>query len=463
MNVAQAILYSLAGWGSHPAALTMESGTDHRSTSAEQLAEEIRGLAGTLRGWGIGPGHAVALFLENSLDFVRVFAALLLLKAVPVPLKLEYRRLELAEVFSAVRPFGIVAEDDHLPLLSEHLGNALVIGRAAAGFRLLSTPGRPRPPAEVTEDIASLNFTYRGHGYPLAAMVSHRQYLHGARVLQDGLQGRPGERLLVLLPMAHIFSLVGCVLVPLLYRMTMVISRSLHPRVIFEQIRAWDVNTLTAVPDIYELLARVKDPELELPSLEALVCGGSTLSAESYERIRNAFSAQLLHGYGLTEFAPVSRNLRHQARAGTVGPPCQGVECAIDRPDAAGEGEILVRSEALSPGYYGRPRETAEAFAGSWFRTGDLGRLEDGHLVFRREAKSTRKVNGNMVDLEEVRRALLSLPGCREAEVEYDQGRLTARLSLEKGPPDSDRALELKGHLKGIIAGYKIPRVITGL
>jgi long-chain acyl-CoA synthetase len=463
MNVAHEVLRSLAAWGSYPAALTVRSGQRAELTSAAELRADIIRLSRTLDGWGVRPGHPVALFLDNSLDFVRVFTALLLLGALPVPLKLEYRRLELDEVFSCARPLAVVTEESHLPVLSRYLQNALVVGHSAGGFRAITQPAPDSPPAELPGDIASLNFTYRGHGYPLGALVTHQQYLDGARALQEGLQGRPGNRLLVLLPMAHIFSLVGCVLVPLLYRMIMVISDSLHPRVIFEQLRSLEVNVVTAVPELYELLARVKDPEIRLPALEALVCGGSTLSTEAYGKVRSAFSAQLLHGYGLTEFAPVSRNVRDQARAGTVGPVCDGVECSIKDADADGEGEILVRCAALSPGYYRRPRETAEAHAGPWFRTGDIGRLDRGHLLFRRELKATRKVNGNMVDLNEVHRALLSIPGCREARLEYGQGKLSAAVELAEGPPSRDGAVALKQHLQQLVAGYKIPRVITGL
>ena len=57
-------------------------------------------------------------------------------------------------------------------------------------------------------------------------------------------------------------------------------------------------------------------------------------------------------------------------------------------------------------GYYKNPKLTKEAFDGDWFRTGDIGRIEDGHLIFEKEKKKSRKVNGNMVDLKELERMI---------------------------------------------------------
>jgi long-subunit acyl-CoA synthetase (AMP-forming) len=129
-----------------------------------------------------------------------------------------------------------VSEIQHLPLLKPYLSGLIVIGHSHQRFRLCQSD-EPRPASQnIPNDIASINYTYRGNGYPLGAMISHAQYLHGAKVLQDGLQGQSGEKMLVILPMAHIFTLVGCILVPLLYRMTSVIACTLHPRHLFRYI-----------------------------------------------------------------------------------------------------------------------------------------------------------------------------------------------------------------------------------
>jgi long-chain acyl-CoA synthetase len=108
-------------------------------------------------------------------------------------------------------------------------------------------------PADIDGNIASINYTYRGYGYPLGAMVPHAQYLMGAEVLVKGLKPVPGENLLVILPFYYIFPLIGCLFVPLLYKMTSVLSQTVNPLKLFEYIREYKINMITAIPEIYEL------------------------------------------------------------------------------------------------------------------------------------------------------------------------------------------------------------------
>ena len=180
------------------------------------------------------------------------------------------------------------------------------------------------------------------------------------------------------------------IFVPLLHRITCVIANTMHPRKIFNVINELDIHHIIAVPEIYSLFEKSKDKAEKLTSLKVLVCGGSTLSREDYFRIKDAFRADLLHGYGLTEFTPVSRNMRGEARAGTVGPLCENVDCRINSEENNGSGEILVKTDHMFRGYYKNPEVTQEAFSGEWFKTGDIGRMEDGHLIFEKEKKRTR-------------------------------------------------------------------------
>jgi long-subunit acyl-CoA synthetase (AMP-forming) len=449
---------ALGDWGDAPTFLQVRRQEGTTSTLAGEFSRQIVETANQLSAWGIQKGHLVPIFLSNSTDFINIFLSLVHIGAIPVLAKLEYRVMELSEIFQNAEPAAVITEIEHLPILKPYLRDKIVIVRHQDRLSLIQSSEPKEPAKDLPDDIASINYTYRGYGYPLGAMISHAQYLHGARVLQEGLQGAAGEKMLVILPMAHIFTMVGCILVPLLYRMTSVIVDTMHPHLLFQYIREYRIEHVTSVPEIYELLYRLHDASIGLSSLKVFVSGGSILTPDSFEKLKRAFSIDLLHGYGLTEFTPVSRNMRHEARPGTVGPICDKVECRIDAPTRGATGEILVRTPHETGCYYRRPVESAESHIDGWFRTGDSGRIDEGHLVFEKELKNTRKVNGNIVDLAEVARAIRTDADIGEVHVEWEKNSLTARIGLARRIEIEEKTKTLKSVLRNVVAGYKVPQ-----
>ncbi len=460
MTIAEEVLKALAGWGSQPVFIELTPNKAPIYFDGEEFRARIEETTRLLRDLGIRQRYLVTIFLENSIDFVSIFLSLINLGAIPIALKMDYRKIELDEIFANAEPQAIIAEQSHLALLEPYLPGRLVIARSDGQLILRQSPAGPPSLADIPEKIASINYTYRGYGFPLGAMIPHTQYLMGARVLQAGLKGSTGESMLVILPMPHIFTLIGCLLVPLLFGMTSVIARTAHPRLLFDYVRNYHIDYITSVPEIYELLLKFRHKEPAIDSLKAFVCGGSCLSASSYEKIVGAFDIDLLHGYGLTEFTPVSRNIRGSARSGTIGPLCSDVCCRIASPDRTGAGEILLSTPHMARAYYRRPQETAHAYTDSWFKTGDIGRLQNGHLVFIKEKKNTRKINGNIVDLNEVRKAMLMYNRTADVEVSYRDNVLSAQVVFNRDNDFEKEVKELRNFLKGIIAVYKIPKNI---
>jgi long-chain acyl-CoA synthetase len=459
MQIIDQVLNNLSSWGSHPVLIEPRRDASFLAVAADDLQCRIGDLSGKLQAWGIAFRSPVFLFLENSVDFVAVFLALLRLGAVPVPLKIEYRKMELEEIVRTANPGAVICEGYHLPVVEEYCGRSTLITRNEAGFTLRKREDAD-PPGDIDGEIVSINYTYRGYGYPLGALLPEGQYLHGARVVQDELAGSPGDVMLILLPLSHIFPMICGLFLCLLYRLTALIARTMHPRLIFGYIHRYKVDYVIAVPEIYELLWKSRGMAENLSSLKLLFSGGSRLSDRLYHGIRRDFGVFLAHGYGLTEFTPVSRNSANHNRAGTVGPVCNGVKVKIDRPSADGSGEILIKTAAMARGYLHRAVETAAAFSEGWFLTGDIGRFDNGHLVFLRERKNTRKVNGNMVDLCEVERAFLSVPGVHEARVTHDGGALTVFVESSSNGCVTD-AIAIKKDLIRKIARYKIPKYIV--
>ena len=458
IRVERNINTALSDWGNTPVFLEVSQARGVKTITSLEFSQRIIDAASQLRSWGIRERYLVPVFLGNSSDFITIFLALLHIGAVPVMAKLEYRTLELDEIFTNARPQAVIAEKEHLAFLKPYLQNTIVITRAEGGFSLTQAAEALKAQEDVPDNIASINYTYRGYGYPLGAMLTHAQYLHGARVLQDGLHGKAGERMLSILPMSHIFTIVGCILVPLLYRMTTVIVDTMHPRLLFQYIRDFRIDYVTSVPEIYELLCRLRDPAVDLSSLKVFISGGSSLNPDAYANIKQAFSVDLCHGYGLTECTPVSGNRRYETRQGTVGTLCDQVACRIDSPGPDGIGEILIKTPHMTGLYYRRPRESAEAHCDGWFRTGDTGRLDGGHLVFEKELKNTRKINGKLVDIEEVSRAIRADSDVADVQVGWENNSLSARLALSRRIDFAEKTDGLRTTLRTTLAEYKIPR-----
>jgi long-chain acyl-CoA synthetase len=433
MHIIEEVFKSLDGWEDHPVFIELPPNQKPVHTEADEFKQKILRAADFFEKSGIKKDYLVPLFLGNSVDFVCSFLGLVKIGAKPIPVKLEYRKIELDEIFRNSQPQAIIAEASHLEILNAYLSQKIVITRENRALKLRQKARGELKPEEIPDEIASINYTYRGYGYPLGVMVAHGQYIHGARMFQAGLQAKPKERMLIILPMSHIFTLIGCIFVPVLHNITSVIANTMHPIKIFELIDEFKINHVIAIPEIYLLWEKFKDLAGKLPSLKVFGSGGSLLTREAYSQIKNAFSIDLLHGYGLTEFTPVSRNMRGEARAGTVGPLCEGVECKIKSEEENNAGEILLKTDFMFRGYYKNPKVTQEAFEGDWFKTGDIGRIDDDHLVFVREKKRTRNVNGNMVDFEELDRIMNS---------------------IDKNDPS-----DLKTSLKNVIAAYKIPLI----
>lgn len=463
-ELVERIRESLLSWGEAPVLMALRSDGSTISVTAPELLRKRDETAALLRSQGVRRDDVVALFLENSIEYVAVILALLEIRAVPLFAKLEFRRREVMTLFADIDPDAIVAEEAYLPTIAPFLSGRGVLVRSGGGghsgssLKPLASPERHNAQSGISEEAASINCTYRGDGELLGSIATASQYLLGAEVLQAGLQGERGERMLYPIPLSHIFTLVGCLFVPLLKGMTGILAGTVHPRVLFDSFDRLRVNHVTAVPEIYRLLLKAKREDRHFPALRTFVSGGSVLHAGEYDALTRSFSLEVLHGYGLTEFTPVSRNCRGASRPGTVGPVCEGLEVRIDDPDSLGRGEILLRGSALGAGYYNKPHRTRHAYWNGWFATGDSGHFEGEHLVFDGEIKQTRKVNGVMVDLQEVRGAILSATTAADVRVEFGDGGISALLVLAESTDIDKEEKRLRQVLDHQLARYKIPR-----
>jgi long-chain acyl-CoA synthetase len=463
MAVLDHVEASLRSWPRNPCFIELNPKRTPKSITADQLLSHIETLSKKLETWGIRKGCLVPIFLGNSIDFVITFLGLLNLGAVPVLAKMEYRILELEEIFSNASPRAVIAESNHLKYLKDYVSDRTVILHEENNFQIVQQSNQMAQTESISSQIASINYTYRGYGYPIGAMIPQEQYIQGAKGFQECLLSNPGDKVLALLPMQHIYTLISAIFFPLLHHLTSIIIRTMHPRLIFEYIHRYKINFVTTVPEIFSMLYRLSDQSSPIAT-EVFVSGGSVLTPDAHHQIREGFGVEILNGYGLTECTPATGNIRGSAKVGTIGQPCCGAKIRINDANADGVGEIYINSRHMSREYYLRPKETEEGYSGEWLKTGDLGKAMGNHFVFIGEKKRTRKVNGNIVDLEEVKRALLRQQNVKDTEVSGESNAIKARITLNKPSRDFRKDwLSIRASVKGTIAEYKIPTIIENV
>jgi len=341
----------------------------------QRVAESARRLVAL----GVTAGERVALVLEPSLGYVVLLHALVRLGAIAVPLdralpaaELE-RRLERVRATVVIRDLAEVADAPPAPRGGER---AIDLDAVHCVIHTSGTGGEPKP----------VELTYGNHLW--SALGS------GARI---GIAA--DDRWLCSLPLHHVGGL-AIVLRSAIYGSAVVLERFDA-----EAIRALiPARRVTLASLVGTTLARLLDAGAELDRLRCVLVGGGPVRDDLIE-CALAAGAPIAPTYGLTEAASQVTTLalgEAGRRPHSAGTPILPTEVRID------EGVICVRGATVAPGAVGPD---------GWLRTGDLGRLEDGHLYVLGRADDVIVSGGENVSPEEVERVLLAHPAVADAAV----------------------------------------------
>jgi long-chain acyl-CoA synthetase len=223
-------------------------------------------------------------------------------------------------------------------------------------------------------------------------------------------------------------------------------------------------------------MALLQHPQLDqydVGSLRVAISGGAAIPAQVLDAFEDRFGVVILEGYGLSETASTTTFNRSatERRPYSVGKPIWGTELQIwddeARPLPPGRdnvGELVTRGFHVMKGYLNSPEATAEAFAGGWFHTGDLGYVDDGGFFFIVDRKKELIIRGGYnVYPREVEEVLYSHPAIAEAAVvgipDQQLGEeVKAFVALKPGQELVES--ELIAYCKERVAAYKYPRFV---
>ncbi len=432
---------------------TALSTLDGVRVSAAQLEERTGMAAQRYATAGLVPGDRVLLCAAPSVDMVVAYVGALRAGLTVVPANPAYPPAELAALAATAKPQAAVLDDprslpgDEIPRTSPTLDG---LPHRAAGLVL---------DAAEPDDIALIIYTSGTTGRPKGAPLTHANLLASAHAVRIAWRWTPEDSLALCLPLFHMHGLgVGL-------HGTLVTGAEavLHPFAPETVAQAVDhgATMLFGVPTMYHRIAG--SPHLgALRRLRLAVSGSAPLPADLHEAVRAGSGQVVLERYGMTETAMlVSNPYDGERRPGTVGFPLPGVQVRLaDR--EGGTAEIQVRGPNVIAGYLDNPEATAEAFTtDGWFRTGDLGTLDDdGYLTISGRAKELIITGGYNVYPREVEELLRTHPAVADAAVvgvpSERWGETVAAFVVPAGSAPDET--ELASWCEERLVGYKRPR-----
>jgi long-chain acyl-CoA synthetase len=455
---------------------------------------------------GYGKNHSVALFLGNTPDHpINFFGALkagariVHLSPLDGEIALSHKladsgaRVLVTSNLSALLPTAlkflakglldrlIVCEDDHWGKVGTPQ-TPLPDNPAVITYRTF-IDGATRPsqwPSMSADDVALLQYTGGTTGLPKGAMLSHGNLTAGVSIYD--VWGRPTrekrnavDRVICVLPLFHIFALT-VVLLSSIRRGNLI---SLHQRFDVEAVmRDIEVKRATAFPGVPTMwIAIAALPDLDKRDLSSLVScgsGGAPLPVEVAKIFERKVGMKLKSGWGMTETCSPGTGHPPEGpdKPGSIGLMLPGIEMdvvSLEDPAkvlAIGEvGEIRIKGPNVTKGYWNRPKETADAFVGDRFLTGDIGYMDNDGYFYLVDRKKDMIISGGFnVYPQMIEQAIYTHPAVHEVIVigipdDYRGEAAKAFIKLRDGAKPFTLE-ELRAFLTGKLGKHELPAAL---
>ncbi|MFL5870951.1 MAG: long-chain-fatty-acid--CoA ligase [Solirubrobacterales bacterium] len=434
-------------------------------------------IANLLADRGIEPGDRVGFMLPNVPYFAACYYGVLRLGAVVVPMNVLLKRREVgfylsdpgAKLVFAWHDFGEAAQTG-----ADEAGAECILVKPGEFEELVGSYSDEFEVADrEPDDTAVILYTSGTTGKPKGAELTHSNLIRNVEVFMKLIDVDETSVVLGALPLFHSFGQTCGMNAAVKAGACLDLIPRFDPAKALEIIERDHVTVFLGVPTMYA--AMLNHPERESYDVSCLrVCGsgGASLPVEVLRGFEEAFEAQILEGYGLSETSPVAcfNQPDRERKPGSIGTPIEGVEMKVVDDDGKevpqGEpGEILIRGHNVMKGYRNRPEATADAISDDgWFKTGDMATVdEDGYFFIVDRKKDLIIRGGYNVYPREIEEVIYEHPAVREAAVigvPHDElgEEIGAAVVLKEGAETTED--ELREHVKEQIAAYKYPRRI---
>ena len=410
-----------------------------------ELECKAASIARSLAELGAGVGDRVVIALHNRPEVVAIEHALFLTNRVRVALSARLHPREVAAIARDCDARVLICESSHATairaddgLLPEAVAIVTAVPTAGAAASLDELASRSAGGIEPTQaradSVVALMYTSGTTGQPKGAIVTNRAWT----AMLDAVWAElppigPGDVVLHAAPMSHFSGSLGYA-----YTLRGAATTTLGRFRVDETLETIERSRVSAVPLVptmlKDLTVAAESGRYDLSSLRAIPYGGAAIAPTALARAQRAFGDVLYQFYGLSEaLIPLTALSAADHRHAPSGPVPDRLSSAgritphvdlriVDgggQPVATGEiGEIRVRGDVVTPGYWNQPNQSAESFGDGWFRTGDLGLLDQaGYVHILDRSKDVIVTGGFTVYATEVEQVIEALDAVAEVVV----------------------------------------------
>ena len=446
---------------------------------------------------GLRPGDRVAIVDLNSAHFLETYFAAAYAGLILNPVNFRLSPRETAFILQDSGAGFVVAHPDFSANLQDASEQGLLsrviwtqeppgpdapkgvlYEEALAGFE-----GDPPPRSKGNDEVAHLYYTSGTTGRPKGVMLTHANVVSHALGTAAELNLTDADVWAHIAPLFHLADAWAAFAVTMVGGRHVILPR-FEAGPVLKAMREEGVTLSNMIPTMLNML--VNHPEAGgggFPRLRYILSGGAPIAPEVVRRIMETFGGEYVQTYGMTETSPyltlslLKEHLRglppekrfwYQARTGRE---FITVELKVARPDGSPVeaddrevGEIWVRGDSVTPGYWNRPEETAAAFNGDWLMTGDLAVIEpEGYVNIVDRKKDMIVTGGENVYSTEVEYVLYEHPAVLEAAVigvPDDKWGEAVKAVVALKPNQAADPEELIAFCKERLAGYKAPKSV---
>lgn len=367
--------------------------------------------------------EVTGILLPNSIDFIVAYLAILHSGHIALPLDPAYKKLEQKAIVKQLGARLVVTNNDYQAQLGDAVIKSLIIGNLKKRTKPGSEAEFLRLPAD--EQIASLTFTSGTTSTPKAVPNTHANHLWNIEVCSRVWDWTSRDTLLVNVPLSHMLGVVMSISGSIYHANTIYLHKWFDAQETMKALASGKISFFTHAASAYIKLLQASG-EYDLSKVRLCVSGAAPLPPAIWQGFKSRYGIEIRETYGSSETGRIAANrIDDPVVNGSPGKVLPGVDLKLSK-----EGEVLIKSPGVFPGYYHNPQATAEArTSDGYWRTGDIAELKDGYVYLKGRKQEHIRRFGYTVSPRDVEWAMHQLAGIKDIYVMGNQ---------RQGEPDDE-------------------------